>query len=525
MTERQAHFMAGGVGAKAKYSISRSFVSHPFPRSSYLAVALVLLPWLFIIFLPTIYVILMWFGLVAFSVVALRRLELGLYLFLALGPLQMLVRRANETDLILNAWYEFLFLILFASWLIRISRDKNLMSGLVISRFVFIIGFIFGFQALRSSSLSVGILGLRESFRFLFLFPVIVSIVSLRRENARGLLHSMFLGIAMLAVLQDYSYFSGWVPYPDRQIIDQGMVRTIAGYPFERMIGITFGGVSGFVETLAPFIWIAALLGFFEERKRWLWLIFAIGATALCILTVSYTLLVALALGNFAFLVIRWRLGIPHRKAISLLCVSFLILPLSILLVYGGIIGVDVGSGEALSLYDRIKDSLWVYTDRLPLEDPVAFMIGHGLRFRGGALLVPEGSSLFDEENLVDAGWAALAYMLGIPAAIWIAIWFGRILVKGITMYVLLENNGVGSQQERLTLFVTIIAYAASFASLHTVPWMLFGGPDSNFVALAALVASLAHNRRHEIPGRSQNSIYAKKCLVQKALSARVRTI
>lgn len=524
MIDHQAHSAAGSVNVRARDTVRSSFASQHFPRLPRFSVAFLLLPWLLIIFLPTYYPGLMWFGLLTFTVTTLRRLEAGLYAFLALGPLQLLVRSANQLDLVLGVWYELLFLILLADWLLRTMRNKLPMSAITMSRFIFIVLLFFGFQALRSSSASVGLLGLRESFRFLLLFPVVASIVSWRRECARGLLYSMVLGIGLLAALQGYSYLSGWTPFPERPITTPEIVRTIAGYPLERMIPFTFGGIAGFVDTVGPFIWVTALLGIFEVRNRWIWLSLAIGLTVLCILTVSYTLLIVLVVGAFILFVILWQRKIRQHKVPLVVFASLLIVPLLILLVSGEILGVGV-VGEPMSLYDRIKGALWVYTEPLPLDDPVAFLIGYGLRFRGGALLMPAGG-LSDEVNLVDASWAAIVYMVGIPAAICIAVWFGRVLVKGIRAYISLERNQVGPPHERLTLLVAIVGYAASFASVHTTPWMLFGGPDSNFVALAAIVASLAHSpRRRDISGRSQNSIYVRKHQLQTDVSARISTI
>ena len=451
--------------------------------------------WLVILVVPAYY---KWPLVVLFGaqiLCALMSTEVSLYAFLATGPLFFVVRLANLSDPWLASLREVAFVLLCLSWLLQARNYRGCELKRCVPPGFCVLCALFALGAIRAASVEVAILSLRETLRFWMLFPIIVAMVGSKPICARRALHWILAGCVLLSAVELITYFSGWTPVARVLTETDVSARQIGQFLIPRAVPLNLAsGVAGFTDIVAPGIAMATIFAVLGRRHRLLALAGASGMVLFSALTFSYSLLGYAGLAGAALLLVQIHtVGRRGRASMALMLAGGVVVTLvatSFFVNFGG-----RGSGSTLLDYARYFIEQH-YLRYVPSTDNLAaVLLGHGLRYTGGAKILGDANALNGWGVRMDPSWSLLLFMLGVPGGLAIIAWLVSIAVRGVQSAARERSEQAKPSGAPSTLLLAAVALLTSFGAVHNIPWMIFSGPDGSFIALAAIVYTLASLR------------------------------
>ncbi|OQX53349.1 MAG: hypothetical protein B5M53_07090 [Candidatus Cloacimonas sp. 4484_209] len=313
-----------------------------------------------------------------------------------------------------------------------IMRRRNgftilLRSGKALTLLLIIFGWYFIIQAMRTPLPIVGILGIRENYRFLLLFPLIIALSQEYESFPKAAFKWMVLGGISISILHLLFYITHWEPpllYDKATILIPGAHRIILEFEGTKMLSLVGGGPSGLPATVVPLACASIACAFYKKEKRIAWVLAAAIIFLTSFLTLSGTWIVATAFGLVCMLVLQKyclldRKGAQGRFFILKIC--------GLILVFVFLFGRTILRPEGpVSLFYLSKYYITTSTDwfgRLPTKSLIDLFFGQELATGGGAPLLAGKTYISTSIGLVDMGWMSIVYQVGILGFSIIFIW------------------------------------------------------------------------------------------------------
>jgi len=344
-----------------------------------------------------------------------------------------LVTIPNSDSVFLGSWRELLFVLLLMMFIMRRRNGFTILlrSGKALTLLLIIFGWYFIIQAMRTPLPIVGILGIRENYRFLLLFPLIIALSQEYESFPKAAFKWMVLGGISISILHLLFYITHWEPpllYDKATILIPGAHRIILEFEGTKMLSLVGGGPSGLPATVVPLACASIACAFYKKEKRIAWVLAAAIIFLTSFLTLSGTWIVATAFGLVCMLVLQ-KYCLPDRKGAQ---GRFFILKIcGLILVFVFLFGRTILRPEGpVSLFYLSKYYITTSTDwfgRLPTKSLIDLFFGHELATGGGAPLLAGKTYISTSIGLVDMGWMSIVYQVGILGFSIIFIWLGTV--------------------------------------------------------------------------------------------------
>jgi hypothetical protein len=410
-----------------------------------------------------------WMGvaLLLVTVIAFQSIPAAIAILIAISPYNSAIRWVAGDSSLVRGLRDLMSYIIFAVFFLRYSgKGQTKKHSWVVLYFV---GWCVLVQLINSSSILIGVLGLRQLVQFFLLFPVIVAVLGgSGGSGAEDLLEVIVLTAGALSVVQFVQHF-GYIqlPLPESEQI----LRRLGDIDVPRMIPIWDVSPSGLAIYMvsAGMIVIARFME--TGRAPLLWWPCLAGALSCAGLSLSHSGVLAMLAG----------LGVialcGKRKALGAVVVGVALLAFLPILF-----GKSSFTDETTTEYSTTFTKLWADSLHTALAHPI---FGTGAAPAGYLAELVKGEA----QSIGDGGWPLFACQVGIPAAAVMLVWALSILFNAA------QELRVGTTSPASTpRWVPLAALAAAsvyFVNAHGVPWYRVGA-DVNFIVLVGILAALA---------------------------------
>jgi hypothetical protein len=400
------------------------------------------------------------------TAIAFKSIPAAIAVLIAISPCNSAIRWVAGDTALIRGLRDVMSYSIFAVFFLRdLGKGQTKTHSQVV---LFFVGWCVLVQLLNSSSLLVGVLGLRQLVQFFLLFPVLVAVLKgSERSGAEDLLEVIVFTAGALSVVQFANHF-GYIHLPLPE--SEELLRKLGDIDLPRMVPIWEVSPSG----LAIYMVSAALIVIarFMETGRipMLWWPCLAGSLACAWLSLSHSGVVSLLLG----------LGViafcGRRKMLSaaLLGVALLaFLPI--------LFGKSSFTDETTAEYGATFTKLWADSLNTALAHPI---FGTGAAPTGYLAELVEGEA----RTIGDGGWPMFACQVGIPVAAVMLVWALSIMFNAVRG--LRADSTSPASAPRWVPLAALAAASVYFVNAHGVPWYRVGA-DVNFVVLAGILVAL----------------------------------